>query len=135
GQTLLIDGAHNPAGAEMLRQYVDHSDRFSHPICWVMGLLKTKEHQDIFTALLRPGDSLVLVPVPDHLSADLQVLADTATTVCPRLEEHYLEPDVIAGLKTATAVQARQNSTIVLCGSLYLIGDFFKRVQESEELT
>jgi dihydrofolate synthase/folylpolyglutamate synthase len=129
GQTILIDGAHNPAGAEMLRQYVDSSDRISYPICWVMGLLSTKEPQAIFTALLRPGDSLVLVPVPDHLSADLQVLADTATAVCPMLKEYRLESDVITGLTTATAIRSTPNSTIVLCGSLYLIGDFFKRLK------
>jgi dihydrofolate synthase/folylpolyglutamate synthase len=127
-ETILIDGAHNPAGAEMLRQYVDSSDRVSHPVCWVMGLLTTKEPEPIFTALLHPGDSLVLVPVPDHLSADLQDLAETAIAVCPTLKAYRLEANVIAGLKTAIETRPTPHSTIVLCGSLYLIGDFFKRV-------
>ncbi|NJR60890.1 MAG: hypothetical protein HC769_19935 [Cyanobacteria bacterium CRU_2_1] len=122
---LLIDGAHNPAGAEMLRHYVDHSDRVSHPVRWVIGMLKTKDHEDIFKALLRSGDSLYLVPVPDHLSADLEPLVTLATTVCPGLKECNVYDDVMAGLE-ASVRENERNSTIVLCGSLYLIGHFFK---------
>ncbi|MGB5963076.1 MAG: folylpolyglutamate synthase/dihydrofolate synthase family protein, partial [Coleofasciculaceae cyanobacterium] len=47
---LLIDGAHNPAAAVALRQYVD---TLQTPVTWVMGILSTKDHADIFSALLR----------------------------------------------------------------------------------
>ncbi|WP_416674475.1 bifunctional folylpolyglutamate synthase/dihydrofolate synthase [Egbenema bharatensis] len=131
GEPILIDGAHNPAGAKLLRHYIDHSDRVVRPVCWVMGLLTTKEPKAIFNELLRPGDALVLVPVPDHLSADPQQLADIAHTLCPDLQACHQEPDVMTGLKTAMTLRSdRQPSlgTIVLCGSLYLIGDFFKQI-------
>lgn len=124
---ILIDGAHNPAGAEMLRHYIDHSDRVTHPVCWVIGMLSTKDHADVFRALLRPGDRLFLVPVPDHLSADLASLAEVAKTVCPDLAESRQYDDVIAGLKAAIQINQGAHSTIVLCGSLYLIGHFFQQ--------
>lgn len=125
-RSILIDGAHNPAGAAMLRHYVDHSDRVNHPICWVMGMIANKDHADVFRALLRSGDSLILVPVPDHLSADLNSLATLALEICPDLNNCETQPDVIAGLETATQLHQHGTATIVFCGSLYLIGYFFK---------
>lgn len=126
GQWILIDGAHNSAGAEMLRRYVDQSDRVTHPIQWVMGMMANKDHADVFKALLRPGDRLVLVPVPDHLSADVNALAALAQGICPELNQCQVAADVIDGLTTAITTQPA--TTTVLCGSLYLIGDFFKRI-------
>jgi dihydrofolate synthase/folylpolyglutamate synthase len=72
---LLIDGAHNPAAAVALREYVD---TLNTSLTWVMGILSTKDHADIFKALLRTGDRLYLVPVPDHSSADPDILATLA---------------------------------------------------------
>jgi dihydrofolate synthase / folylpolyglutamate synthase len=121
GQKLLIDGAHNTAAAIALRQYVDTLDR---PISWTIGMLTTKAHQEIFQALLRPGDRLALVPVPDHSSADLDLLADLARSVCPTLRSIETYPDLVTGLAAATtAVETHQP---VLCGSLYLLGYFLK---------
>jgi dihydrofolate synthase / folylpolyglutamate synthase len=121
GHNLLIDGAHNTAAAIALRQYVDTLDR---PIGWTIGMLTTKAHREIFQALLRPGDRLALVPVPDHSSADLDLLADLARSVCPALKSIETYPDLVTGLAAATtAVETHQP---VLCGSLYLLGYFLK---------
>ncbi|MEM6613851.1 MAG: folylpolyglutamate synthase/dihydrofolate synthase family protein [Cyanobacteria bacterium P01_C01_bin.72] len=124
-QALLIDGAHNPAAAIALRQYVD---TLNQPVNWVMGMLSTKDHEDIFEALLKPNDELYLVPVPDHSTAEPQKLARLATQVCPRLRNCQTELDVFTALDQAIASQSRQEEErlIVLCGSLYLIGHFFK---------
>jgi dihydrofolate synthase / folylpolyglutamate synthase len=150
---LLIDGAHNPASAAVLRQYVDslngkdegegrqdemtfpstlplsHSSTLpplhsSTPTHWVMGMLSTKDHADVFEALLRKGDRLYLVPVPDHSSADPQTLATLAHEVCPELSFCQTYPDVISALEAAMA--AASNQLVVLCGSLYLIGHFLQ---------
>ncbi len=118
---LLIDGAHNPAAAIALRQYVD---TLNTPISWVMGMLSTKSHLEIFQALLRPGDRLYLVPVPDHSSADPVELADIARSVCVGLDSIDTYPDLITGLTVAMATTATYQP--VLCGSLYLLGYFLK---------
>ncbi|MEP0753731.1 bifunctional folylpolyglutamate synthase/dihydrofolate synthase [Trichocoleus sp. Lan] len=115
---LLIDGAHNPAAAIALRQYVDTLDK--SPIHWVMGMLSTKDHADIFSALLRKGDRLYLVPVPDHSSADPEYLATLAQNICPELGDCRTYPDLTAGLEAAISPE----SLLVLCGSLYLLGHF-----------
>lgn len=123
---LLIDGAHNPAAAQSLRQYVDTLHKC--PIHWVMGMLSTKDHADIFKALLQPSDQLYLVPVPDHSSADPQDLAILAHDICPELAHCQVYPDLNTGLQAATSTSAAEN-LVVLCGSLYLIGHFLKDLQ------
>ncbi|MBC1197683.1 bifunctional folylpolyglutamate synthase/dihydrofolate synthase [Microcystis aeruginosa BLCCF158] len=117
---ILIDGAHNPAAAIGLRQYVDSLK--APKIIWVMGILSTKDHREIFQALLRKGDSLYLVPVPDHSSANPETLAELATSICPELSHLETCSDVFLGLKKA--IQESADSQIILCGSLYLVGYF-----------
>ena len=119
---LLIDGAHNPAAAIALRHYVD---TLNTPVTWVMGILSTKDHADIFNALLRPADRLYLVPVPDHSSADPEALKAIAQDICPKLADCCTYPNLEAGLQAATSNTSEvSENLIVLCGSLYLVGHF-----------
>lgn len=150
-QQLLIDGAHNPAGAIVLRQFVDelgqrrqatgdeslakppytsHLTPHTSSVTWVMGMMAKKDHQAVFEALLRSGDRLLLVPVPDGSTADPKQLAQLALAVCPELAACEVFVDVFAALETAFAANSGR-SRVVLCGSLYLIGHFLAEVQAS----
>jgi dihydrofolate synthase/folylpolyglutamate synthase len=138
GYPLLVDGAHNPAAAQVLRQYLDtvlaqphlapislglpDHEKNRPAVTWLMGMLSTKDHSDVFAALLRPGDRLHLVPVPDHLSASPEDLAAIAQQVCPNLATCHTHGDLIGGLQ---AIAEESDSLRVLCGSLYLIGHAF----------
>ncbi len=124
GMKLLVDGAHNPAAAKALRQYIDTVH--SGAVHWLMGMLSTKDHADIFEALLREGDRLTLVPVPEHSSADPQKLADLARSVCPRLECCGTAPTLSDGLTQIQSTLLCPAPLKVLCGSLYLVGEFYK---------
>lgn len=134
GQPLLIDGAHNPAAAESLRQFVDS---LNPPAChWIMGMLAIKDHRDIFRAILRSGDRLSLVPVPGHDFAEPKMLAKLAEEICPTLQDCQTYPNWQAALEVGEAGplplspgwQSAQPLTI-LCGSLYLVGDFLQERQ------
>ena len=129
-QPLLIDGAHNTAAAIALRQYVDTLNK---SVIWIMGMLSTKDHEDIFEALLKPGDELHLVPVPDHSSADPEELAALANRVCPDLSNCKTEPDVFTALDTVMS-QVNTEKVTILCGSLYLIGHLYERTEHSDSL-
>ena len=121
GHKLLIDGAHNPAAAVALRQYIDS---LNTPIAWVMGMLSTKSHLEIFQSLLRPGDRLYLFPVPDHSSADPAELAAIAQSGCDGLDSIDTYINLTTGLTAAMTTTATHQP--VLCGSLYLLGYFLK---------
>ncbi|MEH2270329.1 MAG: folylpolyglutamate synthase/dihydrofolate synthase family protein [Nostoc sp.] len=128
---LLLDGAHNTAAAQVLRQYVDSLDAVNpKPVNWVMGMFADKDHTDIFTALLRPGDRLFLVPIPveswpGRSSADLDYLSNLAYSLCAELSDRQIHPDLFTSLEAATSI-ATTEDLIVLCGSLYLVGNFLK---------
>jgi len=117
---LLIDGAHNPAAAQVLRDYVDSLENVTS-VTWVMGMLSTKDHAEIFQALLRPQDKLYLLPVPDHSTAEPEYLAQLAREICPQLSECLTYPDLVTGLEAAFT---GTENLVVLCGSLYLLGHF-----------
>ena len=121
GHKILVDGAHNSAAAKALRRYVD---TLTQPVTWIMGMLSTKDHQKVFQALLRPGDSLHLVPVPGHSTAQPEDLASLARNICPNLAEINTYADLFAALVKVTTTN--QPKTLVLCGSLYLQGYFWQ---------
>jgi dihydrofolate synthase/folylpolyglutamate synthase len=122
---LLVDGAHNPAAAKVLRQYIDTLNK---PVIWVMGILSTKDHEDILTALLRPEDQLHLVPVPNHSSANPEELASLAKKIYPQLQQCQTYRDLFLALQTIWDNQQSKEDLVVLCGSLYLIGYYLKQI-------
>jgi len=136
GHRLLIDGAHNPAAAEVLRDYVDdvwptktESDS-DQPVTWVMGMLSTKEHEAVLKALLKPGDRLYTVPVPDHSTEPPELLTHLGKAVCPGLAYAQCYLNVTAALEAAFA---QGSAAVVLCGSLYLLGHTLPQLEALDE--
>ena len=124
---LLLDGAHNPAAAQILRQYVDRFRPKS--VHWLMGMLGTKEHRAVLEALLRQGDRLTLVPIPTPNSADPIDLVNLASRICSGLAACENVEDLETGLSTLICSQGITSSgphINVLCGSLYLVGHYLR---------
>ncbi|MEG4586028.1 folylpolyglutamate synthase/dihydrofolate synthase family protein [Microcoleus sp. MOSTC5] len=124
-RNILIDGAHNPAAAIALREYVDRLNNHPSPINWVIGILATKDCDDILKALLKKGDRLYLVPVPDPNSSSPAELAALAQIMCPELTLCQAFPDLTTALDAAVT----GDNLTILCGSLYLVGYFLQQQQ------
>ncbi|MEG4215056.1 folylpolyglutamate synthase/dihydrofolate synthase family protein [Microcoleus sp. Pol14C6] len=122
---ILIDGAHNPAAAIALREYADRLNHHPSPMNWVIGILATKDCDDILKALLKKGDRLYLVPVPDHNSSSPAELAAIAQIICPELTLCQAFPDLTTALDAAVT----GDNLTILCGSLYLVGYFLQQQQ------
>ncbi|MEG4047308.1 folylpolyglutamate synthase/dihydrofolate synthase family protein [Microcoleus sp. Pol17_C1] len=126
-RNILIDGAHNPAAAIALREYVDRLNNHASPINWVIGILATKDCDDILKALLKKGDRLYLVPVPDQNSSSPAELAALAQIICPELTLCQAFPD----LKTALDAAVTGDNLTILCGSLYLVGYYLQQQSQA----
>jgi len=124
-RNILIDGAHNPAAAIALREYVDRLNNHPSAINWVIGILSTKDCDDILKALLKKGDRVYLVPVPDPNSSSPAELAALAQIICPELTLCQAFPDLTTALDAAVT----GDNLTILCGSLYLIGYFLQQQQ------
>ncbi len=114
GANILLDGAHNLAGAEALRAYIDQT--FPHtPIAWIVGILATKDYVAMVRALLREGDYFFPVTVQGHQSANPQELIEAVQVpVHSEIWESWS-----ASLQRAISMGV----PVVICGSLYLIGE------------
>jgi dihydrofolate synthase/folylpolyglutamate synthase len=140
GFPLLLDGAHNPPGAQALRDELDRhgagdgsdSDSDSNSDSdsdsgsgsgsgsgsrrWLLGMQRTKEAPLLLDALLHPGDQVALVPVPDLPSWSRAELVAARPRLAPQIRE------VANPLQGLDWLVASPGPLPVVAGSLYLLG-------------
>jgi dihydrofolate synthase / folylpolyglutamate synthase len=124
---LLFDGAHNPAGAAALREYLD--EFITEPITLVFGAMRDKNLAEMAEILFSRAQRLILTQ-PDNLrSATLETLqqyipnaiADRATS---------LEPAPNTAILRARE-QTPADGLICVTGSLYLVGEIQEAVRRN----
>lgn len=124
---LVLDGAHNPAGARALA--VSLRDVFGETrITFVLGILADKDAAGIVAALAPLADTFVLV-APPSLRA---IAPDVLRALVPAAVEHV----EIAGSPAEALERAgRAATTRVICvaGSLFLIGDVLRHLAGSDK--
>ena len=117
---VLLDAAHNPDGARSLARFLaDPPAPFAAPTVLLFGVLADKDAAAMLAALAPVAGRLVLT-APPHARArppqDLLPLLPPGTAA-------ETEPDPDAALARAlAATRATGADTLVVCGSLYLVG-------------
>jgi len=117
---ILIDGAHNVAAAEYLREFMDKNYPHQRKR-WVIGILNTKDQSGILQALLHPDDLLFPVPVPNPATTAPAALAAIAVSILQTEPQCY--PTLDLGLAAAFD-DLSSDDIVILCGSLYLVAEF-----------
>jgi dihydrofolate synthase/folylpolyglutamate synthase len=115
---LLLDGAHNPAGARALRAYLD--ELFAgRRIVLLFGAMRDKAVGEI-ADLLFPGAAAVVLTRPlQRRAASPEALAEVTRHLNPRVSLCENSAD---GLRAARAM-AGPAGVVVVTGSLYLVGE------------
>lgn len=120
-----LDGAHNQPAAAALRKFIDQL--FSGPAIWFIGILKTKDAQGILQELLRPEDYCYSLPISHHASLSSTDLSRYAHALQPLLRVSQplatLQDWQILLKKWSQEGLPHPQSPVILCGSLYLIGE------------
>lgn len=113
---IILDGAHNPAGARAL---ADHIHRFysDRPVWLVYGAMRDKSVEEI-AEILFPLASHVIVTVPAYGPRALRSEAVVEASDHPSMEE---APDVAHAISRCRSAPA--DAVIFITGSLYLVGD------------
>ena len=124
----LIDGAHNPAGAESLRAYLE--EFASRPLTLVFGAMRDKQLEQIGEILFPVADVLVLTTVQNPRSATIEMLEPIAS--------RYARGRVLTTDNSAAALQMALADTpphgmICVAGSLYLIGELRPEIMHLQE--
>jgi dihydrofolate synthase/folylpolyglutamate synthase len=128
GQKILLDGAHNAAGAETLRAALENHFAGRRPV-FILGVLADKDWSDICRILAPLAAKILTVPVASPRTTSPVALADTFRALNPQVE-------VAAQTSLAEALAACDREPfIVVTGSLYLIGEALERLDWAPSLT
>ena len=119
GHSILLDGAHNPSAAQLLREYLD--EFVGRPLTLIFGAMRDKMLSEMATILFPRADYLVLTRPASPRAASLEVLQTLAENFIPP-ERIASGPNVSEALKQAREVTP-PNGLICATGSLYLIGE------------
>jgi dihydrofolate synthase/folylpolyglutamate synthase len=124
GREMLLDAAHNPAGAASLASYLKADGGVPRPL--VFAAMRDKDVIGMFAALLPAVGQLIVTRASNARSADPASLAEQARIAAPALPI-TIAPDLGEALDAAW----RADTRIVVAGSIFLLGDVMKRVSGS----
>jgi dihydrofolate synthase/folylpolyglutamate synthase len=113
---ILLDGAHNPAGAQALATFLAEHRSPLNRLILVFGVLQDKDWEAMLALLGPLADQIILTHPPADRGADPHDLV-TADRYCPKVD---IAADPREGLALARAV-ARPEDTILVTGSLYTV--------------
>src|SRR5262245_12905164 len=112
---LLLDGAHNAAGARALRDFLDEYFH-SIPITIIFGAMADKAIGEMSEILFPAADRVIITRIASPRAADPNAIAE------------MVKPDVVCienvdkALEEAVRITPR-HGLICVCGSLFLIGE------------
>lgn len=127
GQPLLLDGAHNPPAAAALRKELDQLERKAGgptPRRWLIGMQRHKDAPELLRTLLRPGDQVRVVSLPEEHSSWSAAELQAATGLAMEQGEGHL-CDQLHWLVQSTALP-------VACGSLYLVAELLPLLKATD---
>lgn len=113
GRPLLIDGAHNQAGAAVLRDFLVSycADR---PLTLIFGAMRDKDVAEMTSRLFPIFKTIVLTGIDNPRALDPAEISTAANV--------ERAPDIAAALELAAPLTPR-TGLIVVAGSLYLVGE------------
>ena len=121
GRAVLLDAAHNPAGAAVLASYLEEFAPAGLPL--VFAIMRDKDAEGTLAPILRYARPLIITrPAtprampPDEIGALVRRLG--------RVEGVEVEPDAGDALEAGW----RRADVIGACGSIFLVGEAFERL-------
>jgi dihydrofolate synthase/folylpolyglutamate synthase len=130
GREVLLDGAHNPPGAEALRRELDRFDQGAQgqgqtPAAsgsgrrrWLLAMQRTKDAPALIDALLGPQDEAAIVALADLPCWSVDALLAARPELAGRLQAVAHPQEGLRWLSTPGALP-------VVAGSLHLLGEIW----------
>lgn len=115
---LLVDGAHNPSGAETLRNFLDEHYAGA-PITLIFGAMADKAAIEMAKLLFPIARHVILTQVENPRAASPQSIAEQTIT----LRQDSICSETLAEALLEAMRITPANGLIVVCGSLYLAGE------------
>ena len=127
----VVDGAHNPAAADMLVQSIEHYFKGKRLI-YIMGVFSDKDYQSVIRKTAPLADQIFTIQTPNNVRAlPAQKLAEAIEKINPHVEA---AESVEAAVEKAYGL-AEDKDVILAFGSLSFIGIMTEAVEEEREET
>ncbi|HJZ70274.1 MAG TPA: folylpolyglutamate synthase/dihydrofolate synthase family protein [Vicinamibacterales bacterium] len=124
GREVLLDAAHNPAGALALASYLRADGRGPRPL--VFAVMRDKDIREMLTVLLPETSRLIATAASTPRSAEPESIASVAREIAPGL------PIVVEPAPDAALAHAwRVSPAIVVAGSIFLLGDVLRLINRT----
>ncbi len=119
----LLDGAHNPEGSRLLKEFLVHCGE--KEVHFVFGAMRDKNIREMGSYLFPLAAGIHLTPIANSRSADPNEIADLHRRFRSRMQFH---PDANDALESAWRRCSRRG-LVVVTGSLYLVGNLLPMVR------
>jgi dihydrofolate synthase/folylpolyglutamate synthase len=116
GQIFILDGAHNPGGAEALRVALQAEFPGARPTV-IFGVFRDKDSTSMCQSLAPLAGRLILTPVHSDRTEAPARLVDTCRTAHPGV------PIALCASLAEALARAAGEPLVVIAGSLYLVGE------------
>ncbi|MCI0660749.1 MAG: bifunctional folylpolyglutamate synthase/dihydrofolate synthase [Acidobacteria bacterium] len=122
--SLLLDGAHNPAGVNVLRDYL--TENFdATPITLIFGVMSDKAIEEMLGILFPVARTLIVTRVINHRAAEPEVIAEVAA----KFNWEILQSENASHALAEAFRVTPKDGLICVCGSLFLVGEIKERLQ------
>jgi dihydrofolate synthase / folylpolyglutamate synthase len=147
--SVIVDGAHNIDGVYALRNYLNEKEKireasppdeathssttrsmdYRRPIHWLFGCIRDKPYESMLGSLVRAGDMITFTEftVPPMMN---WIRPASTTQLCAWARRSYGNSMKVNEVSTAAEFLSQfscmSNVYIVICGSLYLVADFYR---------
>lgn len=119
---LILDGAHNPNAANLLRESLDDYYPNKERI-WIYSSINTKNYEEVMKILFRPDDTVILTQSNSGAAVPPEILKNSLKDNPCKI---HITENTQEAIKTYLKIKATKNIGI-MAGSLYSIGDFLSK--------
>jgi dihydrofolate synthase/folylpolyglutamate synthase len=127
---LLLDGAHNPAGALTLADALK-SEFSKKPLVGLIAVLAEKDAEGVLSNLAGVFHSAVITESSSPRSMPVSELEPMAKGLLSCHTTGF--SDFYAGLERAKEIASQIDGMVVVTGSITLVGDVIKMIQEESD--
>lgn len=124
GRRTLLEGAHNPEGAELLASFL--TGQKETEVHLVFGALRDKDIRKMGAFLFPSAQSIHLTPLANARSADPTEVAAIHKSFQPKMSQHRNSQDALQ----AAWKQCSPHGLVVVTGSLYLLGEVLPLIRK-----
>jgi dihydrofolate synthase/folylpolyglutamate synthase len=131
GCELLLDAAHNPAGAAALASYLREVWPGGVPV--VFGVMADKDMDRMLAELAPVASELIATSVAMPRAASLESIVEVAARHLPGRVRAIADPPRALDAALAAAPHPGRGSVACVCGSIFLLGSLLPYVDSIRE--